>query len=181
MIWTPTGLKHAFVLAFLHVGTRRVFCSPCSFQPSEKWMVSQAHACFEQARDAGLAMTHLIHDRDGMYVAPFDQVFKDAQCRVIRTAPQAPNQNAFIERWVKSIKFEMLNSFMVWGQKHFDYLVSSCLSHYNEFRPHQGNGIDNRPLIGKWPEIDEPLGPDEEIGCIESLGGNLKRYERRAA
>ena len=116
-----------------------------------------------------------------MYVTDFDQVFKDAQCRVIRTAPQAPNQNAFIERWVRSIRYECLNHFIVFGKKHFDFLVSSYLSHYNGFRPHQGEGIDNKPLAGKWSKIDEPLAAGEQVVCIESLGGVLKRYERRAA
>ena len=57
MIWTLTGLRQAFVLAFVHVGTRRVFCSPCSFKPDGKWMVSQAHALIEQAREADFRMS----------------------------------------------------------------------------------------------------------------------------
>jgi len=40
MIWTLTGLRQAFVLAFIHLGTRRVICSPCSFKPDAKWMVN---------------------------------------------------------------------------------------------------------------------------------------------
>ena len=67
-IWTPTGLRQALVLAFIHVGTRRVFCSPCRFKPDGKWMVCQAEIVAQQARDAGLSMTHLIRDRDGKYV-----------------------------------------------------------------------------------------------------------------
>ncbi|MBX3434818.1 MAG: integrase core domain-containing protein [Pirellulales bacterium] len=181
MIWPPTGLRQAFVLSFLHVGTRRVFCSPCSFAPGGKWMVGQAHAAIEQAREAGLEMSYLIRDRDGMYVKEFDQVFKDAQCRVIRTAPQAPNQQAFIERWVRSIKSECLRHFIVFGKKHFDFLVSRYLSFYNTARPHQGVGIGNRPLTGSWPEVDDPLTPGEQIVCTEELGGVLRRYERRAA
>lgn len=181
MIWTPTGLRQAFVLAFIHVGTRRVICSPSSFKPDPKWMTSQAHAFIEQAREAGLGVEYLVRDRDGMYVAEFDQVFKDAQCRVIRTAPQAPNQNAYIERWVKSIKFECLNFFLMFGQKHLDYLVSEYLTHYGSVRPHQGADIGNRPLIGEWPEVDEPLADGERIVCHERLGGVLKHYERVAA
>jgi len=179
MIWTPRGLRQAFVLAFIHVGTRRVFCSPCSFKPDAKWMVRQAEAVVEQAADAELKMTHLIRDRDGMYVKEFDQVFKDIDCRVERTAPRAPNQNAFIERWVKSVKFESLRFFMVFGKKHLDHIVSSYLSYYNGRRPHQS--MDNRPLSGKWPDDYEPLADGEQIVCHESLGGVLRCYERVAA
>jgi putative transposase len=177
----PTSLRQAFVLAFLHVGTRRVICSPCSFKPDPKWMVGQANAFVEQAREAGLRVEYLVRDNDGMYIDAFDQVFDDSGCRVIPTAPQAPNQNAFIERWVKSIKFECLNFFLVFGKKHFDYLVSEYLAHYNSVRPHQGVGIDNKPLTGEWPEVDEPIADDEQIVCHERLGGVLRYYERIAA
>jgi putative transposase len=181
MIWTPTGLRQAFVLAFIHVGTRRVFCSPSSFKPDPKWMTSQAHAFIEQAREAGLAVEYVVRDNDGMYVKAFDQVFKDVGCQVIPTAPQAPNQNAFIERWVKTIKFECLNFFLVFGQNHFDFLVSEYLAHYGSVRPHQGVDIGNKPLTGKWLDDDAPLADGETIVCHERLGGVLKHYERRAA
>jgi putative transposase len=179
MIWTPTGLRQAFVLAFIHVGTRRVFCSPCSFKPDAKWMVRQAHSFVEQAREAGLRIDYLIRDRDGKYVREFDQVFKDIGCRIEPTAPQSPNQNAFIERWVKSIKFECLNYFIVFGKKHLDHLVSCYTDFYNELRPHQS--LDNRPLTGNWAEVDDPLSAKEQIVCHEKLGGLLRHYERIAA
>lgn len=179
MIWTPTGLRQAFVLAFIHVGTRRVFCSPCSFKPDSSWMVTQGQAAVELAREAELSMTLLVRDNDGMYVWEFERVFTDIDCRVQPTALRTPNQNAFIERWVKSIKIECLSYFMVFGKKHFDYLVASYLDYYHEQRPHQSLG--NRPLRGDWPEVDDPLVDGEKIVCHERLGGVLKHYERTAA
>ena len=98
MVWTPTGLRQTFILAFIHVGTRRVFCSPCTFKPDGNWMVRQAEVVVQQARDAGLPMTLLIRDQDSKYIEGFDAVFKNIDCRIERTAPRAPNQNAFIER-----------------------------------------------------------------------------------
>ena len=142
-------------------------------------MVSQAHAFIEQASEAELRIDYLVRDRDGMYVREFDQVFKDIGCRVKPTAPRAPNQNAFIERWGQSLKFECLNFFIVFGKKHLDHLVASYVSFYNEFRPHPG--LDNRPLSGKWPDEDGPLTAGEKIVCHESLGGLLRHYERAAA
>jgi putative transposase len=179
MIWTPTGLRQAFVLAFIHLGSRRAFCSPRSFKPDSQWMVRQAESVLEQARDAGLAIKYLIRDRDGMYVRDFDDVFERAGVSVEPTAPRAPNQNAFIERWIKSIQVECLDHFIVFGQKHFDYLVSCYLAFYNSLRPHQA--LDNRPLLGVRPEVDDPLVAGEKIVCRESLGGVLRHYERIAA
>jgi putative transposase len=178
-IWTPTGLRQAFVLAFIHLGSRRVFCSPCSFQPDGRWMVRQAEALIEQARDAGLPLKYLVRDRDCMYVRDFDAAFERVGVSVEPTAPRAPNQNAFIERWIKSIQVECLNHFMVIGQKHFDHLVSCCQNFYNSLRPRQA--LDNRPLVGAWPEVDDPFVAGEQIVCRESLGGVLRHYERIAA
>lgn len=124
-------------------------------------------------------MKYLVRDRDGMYVRDFDAVFKQAGISVEPTAPRAPNQNAFIKRWIRSIRYECLNFFMVFGQRHFDFIVSSYLDHYNGRHPHQS--LDNRPLSGTWPEVNDPLDSGEIIVCHESLGGVLKHYERRAA
>ena len=179
MIWTPTGLRQAFVLAFIHVGTRRVFCCPCTFKPDEQWMVSQAHSFLEQAREVGVRVEYLVRDRDSKYNTTFDEVFEAADCRVEPTAPRAPNQNAFIERWVKSIRVECLNFFIIFGKRHLDHLVSNYASFYNEVRPHQAK--ENRPLSGKWPEEDQPLAQGDEIVCHKSLGGVLRHYERIAA
>lgn len=142
-------------------------------------MVGQANAFIEQARDAELPVGYLLRDRDGMYIREFDQVFKDIGCQVEPTAPQAPNQNAYIERWIRSIKYEVLNSFLVFGKQHMNCIVSSYVDFYNSVRPHQS--LDNRPLRGRWPEVDDPLQDGETIVCHEALGGMLKHYERRAA
>jgi putative transposase len=178
-IWTRKGLRQCFVLAFLHVATRRVYVSPCTFQPDAKWMKQQAEAFLDHARSKQLRVDILNRDRDGKYVADFDAVFKNAGVRVIPTAAHAPNQNAFIERWIQSIKRECLRNFIVFGQKHLDFLVAEYTSYYNERRPHQA--LNNKPLTGEWREADDPLENGERIICSTRLGGLLKHYERCAA
>jgi putative transposase len=178
-IWTPKGLRQCFVLAFLHVATRRVYVSPCSFKPDAKWMKQQAEAFLDHARSRGLRVDIVNRDRDGKFSADFDAVLRNSGCRVIATAPQAPNQNAFIERWIQSIKHECLRNFIVFGQTHFDFLVAEYTSYYNELRPHQALG--NRPLTGEWPDTNEPIKSGRQVVCHTRLGGMLKHYERRVA
>jgi Integrase core domain len=178
-IWTPRGLRQCFALAFIHLGTRRVYVSPCSFKPDAKWMVRQAEGLLEHARSEGLRVDYVTRDRDGKYVTEFDMILENAGARVIPTAAHAPNQNVFIERWIKSIKHECLNHFIVFGQQHFDFLVTSYVDYYNTWRPHQG--VDNRPLSGAWPDRIDPLEPGEQVVCHTQLGGLLRHYERRAA
>jgi len=103
MVVTRRGIKHAFVLAFLNVKTRRVFCSPCTFKPDGKWMAKQAESLLRKAKRAGLPIRYLVRDCDYKYLSGFDEVFEKKDIAIERTAPRAPNQNAFIERWIGSL------------------------------------------------------------------------------
>lgn len=142
-------------------------------------MERQAEVFLDHARTAGLRVDHVTRDRDVMFGPGFDTVFKNAGRRVIPTGPLAPNQNVFIERWITSIKYESLNHFIVFGQQHFDFLISSYVDFYHTLRPHQGVG--NRPLTGTCRESDDPLEHGEQVVRHSRLGGLLRHYERRAA
>lgn len=176
---TKTGIKQALVMAFLNINTRRVICSPATFTADNAWVVAEAESFLQKAEKQGLPVRHLVRDKDFKYSKRFDEVFEEADVAVQPTVPRAPNQNAFIERWVGSIKGECLNRFIVFGLGHLDYLVSEYVSYYHELRPHQRK--DNKPLLGHWPDADDPPNSNEEIVCQERLGGVLKHYERTAA
>jgi len=176
---TKTGLKQAFVMAFLHVKSRRVICSPATFKADNEWVVVQAESFLREAEKQSLPVCHLVRDKDFKYSNRFDSVFEASNVAVQPTAPRAPNQNAFIERWVGSIKHECLNRFYAFGLKHLDYLVAEYVRYYNEWRPHQRK--DNKPLLGKWPATNDPPDDSENIVCHTRLGGVLRHYERAAA
>lgn len=178
-ILTKTGLKQAYVLAFLHVDTRRVICSPATYNPDAEWVATQAERMLAEAKEAALPVHYLVRDKDFKYGSRFDEVFEQADVAVEPTAPRAPNQNAFVERWIGSIKGECLNRFIAFGLTHLDYLVREYAAFYNELRPHQRKG--NKPLRGVWPEVDDPPSGVEELVCRERLGGVLRHYERKAA
>lgn len=86
-------------------------------------------------------------------------------------------EQAFIDRWVKSICVECLDFFIVFGKKYLDHLVGSYLTYYNGLPTHQGFGIGNKPLSSEWPEVEEPLALGERIISIDSLGGVLEHYD----
>jgi putative transposase len=170
-IWTFTGLRHYFVLAFLHVGSRRVWVSKAVAKPNSAWMQRQANEFLKHAEDESIGVDIIIRDRDGKYGKEFDAILEDPGGRVTKTAVRAPNQNAFVERWVQSIKHEVLD--------HFNYLISEYVEHYLTERPHQG--IDNELIIGRRTAELSDKPPDCKILCHERLGGVLKHYYRAAA
>jgi putative transposase len=94
--------------------------------------------------------------------------------------PRSPNLNPFAEAWVQRTKHEVLNHFLVFGESHLRHILDCWLTYYHQFRPHQGLG--NVPISGDLPTA-EPLERFclDDVVCHESLGGLLRRYERRAA
>ncbi|MEO1498794.1 MAG: integrase core domain-containing protein [Planctomycetota bacterium] len=81
----------------------------------------------KQADEMELPVRHLIRDQDYKYTDRFDAVFEHADVAVEPTAPRAPNQNAFIERWIGSIRGECLDRFIAFGLRHLDYFALNPL------------------------------------------------------
>jgi putative transposase len=100
------GWKDYFVLVFLHVGLRRVFVSPATPKPDSVWVAGQGTAFLQhlQTTPQGAAKTILFRDRDGKYAADFDSTLKAAGVEVRRTPVRSPNMNAFVERWIQSVR-----------------------------------------------------------------------------
>jgi putative transposase len=170
-----------------HLATRRVFVTSGTFQPDEAWMATQASAFLGHAATESMPCAIVIRDRDGKFTAAFDQFFKDRSIQVKPVGPQAPNMNAFVERWIQSLKYEALNHFIVFGQEHFDHIVSEYVAYYHERRPHQGLGNALLPASGSEPcAIDAEASPAKslalaDVKCETRLGGLLKHFYRVAA
>ena len=177
-IWTKQGPRQVFAMAFIHPASRKVFATPATCRPDATWMKTQADAFLRHVEDEQLGCTMVMRDRDGKFSSVFDRVFTDRDIRVKPVGPQAPNLNAFIERWIQSLKHEAMNHFIVFGLAHFDYILSEYVAYYHEHRPHQG--IGNR-LIGSDEDNEQPSVVSlDEVKCETRLGGLLKHYYRAA-
>jgi len=182
-IWTPTGKRQAYFLAFIHVGSRKVWVSLATYHPDGDWVLQQGRNLLMWLEEMGLEATHLIHDRDNKFTTAFDALFKNsAGIDVVKTPVRAPNANAFAESWIATIRRECLDHFACFSLRHADHIVQTFVGYYNEHRPHQGLG--NRVLHSAAPlKLSLAQGADsvDSIGCRSELGGLLKHYCRRAA
>ncbi len=68
-VLTWKGFRQIFVLAFLHVETRRVILSPATYRPDAAWVEAQANMFVNQARVDGWRVARVMHDRDSMFSA----------------------------------------------------------------------------------------------------------------
>jgi len=92
---------------------------------------------------------------------------------VVQTPVQAPNANAYAERFVRSIKHECLNRVIPLGERHLRGTITEFVEHYHRERNHQG--LENELIEGA------PAGRYAgRIRRCPRLGGLLNYYARAA-
>ncbi|WP_261342286.1 transposase [Polystyrenella longa] len=89
--------------------------------------------------------------------------------------PKSPNMNAYLERFMRSLKSECLNKMIFFGQHSLERALKEYVAHYHFERNHQGLG---NQLIDPGEEVGSIAG---KVECREHLGGLLKYYYRDAA
>ena len=78
----------------------------------------------------------VIHDGGSQFTRAFDNVFTAIGANAITTPPRAPQANAFAERWVRTVRHELLDRTPIWNQRQLERLLTEFVVHYNQHRPH---------------------------------------------
>jgi putative transposase len=79
----------------------------------------------------------LIDDRDAEFSGGFDHAFQSEGIAVIRTPIQAPNANAYAERWVGGVRHECLDRLLIFSRRQLEQALRAYARHYNRHRPHR--------------------------------------------
>ncbi len=135
-----TGSYMAYCLVFIHLESRKVWCSPATKHPNDQWVKQQAKNMSMWLNDHNIEMKYLIRDRDTKFTKGFDLIIRTEGTRIVQTPIMAPNANAFIECWIGSLRKECLNHFTCFSTKHFGYIANEYVAYYNDHRPHQSKG-----------------------------------------
>jgi putative transposase len=166
-------LRRLYVLFFIEPGGRRVHFAGCTSNPSGAWVVQQARNLsftnlFERTR-------FLIHDRDSKFTTAFDEVFRSEGIKVIHAPVQAPQANAYAERFVRTIRNECLDWLLILGRRHLEHVLRIYAQHYNRERPHRGLALTQ-------PEPAAiQLSPGGDVHRRDRLAGLIHDYYRAAA
>jgi putative transposase len=170
-------LRRLDVLFFIELDTRRVHLAGVTAHPDGAWVA-------QQARNLLLMLGNrrprfLIRDRDAKFTRAFDDVFSSEGTEALVTPVQAPNANAYAERWIRTVRAECLDWLLISGRGHLEQVLRIYVAHYNRHRPHRALGL-------------EPPGPPANLSVVRDgqprrvhrrdlLSGLLHEYHRRAA
>ena len=125
-------LRRFYMLFGIEVDTRIMHLGGITSNPSGPWMTQQARNLLMRLERK---VRFVIHDGSGQYTRSFDDVFTTIGAEAITTPPGAPSANAFAERWVRSVRHELLDRTIVWNERQLRVLLGEYVAHYNEHRP----------------------------------------------
>ena len=160
------GMVTYYVFFIIKLETRQIVQFGITSNPSRQFLRNQFSE-FEYNYPG----SYLIHDNSGeLKWFPYSEYnIKD-----VKISPYSPNMNAYAERFVRSIRQECLNYFVIFAYGQLYRIVKEYVEFYNNFRPHQGiNRIPNGP--------PEPLSRNGTIKKISVASGLHYHYYREAA
>jgi len=170
----PTAaLNVLYVFFVIHHDRRRILHFNATYSPT-------AQRVMQQLRDAfpfDSAARHLIFDRDSIFCPALVKFPKALGAKPRRIAYRSPWQNPVAERWIGSLRRELLDQVVVLSQHHLVQLVKSHIRYYHEDRCHLGLGRDTpdgRPVTPR-------PSPHAKVVAVPRVGGLHHRYMWREA
>jgi putative transposase len=157
-------LKRLYVLFVIEVASRRVHVLGVTAHPSGEWVAQQARNLLMALDDRVGRFRFLVRDRDTKFTAAFDAVFAAEGLKVLRTPVRAPRANAYAERWVGTVRRELLDRMLIVGGRQLQAVLAEYADHYNGHRPHRA--------LGQTP----PLGSGESPAFVPA--GRIVRRDR---
>jgi putative transposase len=169
-------LQRLYAFFVVEHATRRVHILGVTAHPTGAWLTQLARNLLMDLDDADQRFRFLIRDRDAKFTATVDAVFTCIGIQIIRTPVRAPRANAIAERFVGTIRRELLDRILIINQRHATAMLRQYELHYNGHRPHRalGQAAPLRPL---------PRRTGTEIHNVrrrDRLGGLLHEYQQVA-
>ncbi len=170
-------LRRYYILVFIHIETRQVFFAGVTANPTGAWTTQAARNLFLRHGDQLAGARAPVRDRGSQFIDSFDEIFRTEGLKILKTPVRTPVANAFAERWIGSIRRELLDRTIIWNQHQLERLVDDYIEHYNRHRPHRSLG--QRPPT---PNADPPPTPPATITVLRTTrcDGLINEYRNAA-
>jgi transposase InsO family protein len=170
------SLHRLYAFFVIEHATRRVHILGVTAHPTGAWLTQLARNLLIDLDDVHGRFRFLIRDRDSKFTAAFDAVFTAIDIQIITTPVRAPRANAIAERFVGTIRRELLDRLLIINQRHAAAVLREFQRHYNDHRPHRslGQAAPARPLPQSAPT------DIRKIQRHDRVGGLLHEYQHVA-
>ena len=168
-------LRRLYVFFVLEVESRYVHILGVTANADGPWTAQQARNLLLELGERAAAFRYLVRDRAGQFTAAFDTVLTDAGITVLKIPPRTPRANAYAERFVLTIRTELTDRMLIFGERHLRLVLNAYARHYNGQRPHR-----SRQLRPPRPDQPIPARLARRIARRTILGGLLNEYQPAA-
>jgi putative transposase len=168
-------LRRLYVLLVLEVGDRYLHVLGVTGHPDGPWTTQQARNLVMDLGERAARFRFLVRDRAGQFTASFDAVLADAGIEVVKIPPRCPRANCFAERLVLTVRTEVTDRMLIFGERHLRRVLAVYAAHYNARRPHRALRL--RPPRPTAP-VPQPI--HSGIRRRQVLGGLINEYEAAA-
>ena len=154
-------------------GRRRILHFNITRHPTADWVVQQLREAFPEASP----YRYVILDRDSKFDADVIAFLRATGLTTKRTSVRAPWQNGIAERWVGSVRREILDHVIALNEQHLRRLIRDYVNYRHDDRIHDALEKDtpNRRPIEKRPAANAT------VVSSARLGGLRHRYAWREA
>jgi putative transposase len=168
--------KRLYVLFVIEVASRQVHVLGVTAHPMGEWVAQQARSLLMTLDDRAGRFRFLVRDRDTKFTAAFDAVFAAEAIEVLITPVRAPRANAYAERWVGTVRREVLDRMLILGCWQLRSVLAEYVDHYNLHRPHRALA-QAPPLRPGMPFV---VASSARIVRPDRLGGLIHEYAQVA-
>ncbi len=120
-----------------------MFFAGITTNPTGPWTTQATRNLFIRHADRLDDAKALVRDRGSQFIDGFDEVFRTEGFKILKTPVRTPVANTFAERWIGSLRRELLDRTIIWNQHQLERLIVDYMLHYNEHRPHRS--LHQRP------------------------------------
>ena len=163
-----------YVFVVLNHSRRQVEHFAVTAHPTMTWVIQQ----LREVTPFGLQPRYMFRDNDGIYGDEVSRFLVGTGIEEVKTAYRSPWQNPFLERYIGTLRRELLDHVIILSQGHLKRLLKEFIEEYYHIaRPHQGLDGDP-PFPAAKPE---PVTGASRLVSIPVVGGLHHRYVRVAA
>jgi transposase InsO family protein len=163
LLWVWFAIDH---------GRRKILHFNVTENPNARWVIQQLRETFPEEP----SHRFVIYDNDSIFSAAVTHAIDSFDICPKRTAFRSPWQNGTAERFVGSVRRELLDHVVVFNEDHLRGLLREYVDYYNAERVHTsiGDAPNGRPVEVRASSCSKVIG-------LPRVGGLHHRYRWREA